>query len=92
VNKNKKMNEIKKKRNKIKNYSEVFFDKNKFHKKYNKFKNFFIFLWNFVYFNSKYNKNLKYLIKFRREILSEEEMFKNHFFINSLNRIIFIND
>ena len=92
VNKNKKMYENKKKRNKIKNYSEVFFDKNKFHKKYDKFKNFFIFLWNFVYFNSKYNKNLKYLIKFRREILSEEEMFKNHFFINSLNRIIFIND
>ena len=83
---------LKKKRIKLKIIRKFFFDKNKFHKKFDKFKNFFVFMWNFVYFNSKYNKNLKYLIKFRREILSEEEMFKNHFFINSLNRIIFIND
>ena len=90
MNKNKKMVDGKNKRNK--NFSEVFFNKNKFQRKYDKFKNFFVFLWNFVYFNSKYNQSLKTLIKFRRKILSEEEMFKNHFFVNSLNKIIFIND
>ena len=90
MNKNKKMVDGKNKRNK--NFSEVFFNKNKFQRKYDKFKNFFVFLWNFVYFNSKYNQSLKSLIKFRRKILSEEEMFKNHFFVNSLNKIIFIND
>lgn len=93
VNKNKKMVDVKNKRNnKYKNFSEVFFNKNKFQRKYDKFKNFFVFLWNFIYFNSKYNQALKSLIKFRRKILSEEEMFKNHFFVNSLNKIIFIND
>ena len=96
TNKNKKLNDTKKK--KIKNiyinkyYSDVFLDKSKFQKKYDKFKTLCVFLWNLIYCNSKYNKSLDNLIRFREYILSEEEMFKNHFFINSLNRIIYIND
>jgi len=67
---------------------DVFFNRKKFHKKYVKFKNFFKFLWSIIGCSANYSKSVNRLIEFREGVLSEEEMFRTHFFINSLSGVM----
>ena len=91
-NRNKKIFQLKRKRTQNiyqnKSSDDVFFDKKKFHQKYVKYKNFFIFFWSIIGCSSYHSKSVNKLIEFREGVLSEEEMFRTHFFINSLSGIM----
>ena len=91
-NKNKKIFQLKRRRTQNiyqnKSSDDVFFDKKKFHQKYVKYKNFFIFFWSIIGCSSNHSKSVNKLIEFREGVLSEEEMFRTHFFINSLSGVM----
>jgi hypothetical protein len=91
-NRNKKIFTLKKRKSQNiyqnKSSDDVFFDKKKFHKKYVKYKNFFIFFWSIIGCSSNHSKSVNKLIEFREGVLSEEEMFRTHFFINSLSGVM----